>query len=145
MSIVVHSLHVLSQLEYFLFHLCNAHIVRVIQLSLQSLKNLGLENNNREKEDKTLRLYFCNVSPQSHHPSSISHASCNGCSGVCRASELPWLLYFRYSVSGLGIEIQTGMAEDLHIFFVLPISWQQVSSSNHWPALRLFPQCSSKA
>lgn len=40
-------------------------------------------------------------------------------------------LYFRYSVSGLGTEIQTGMAEDLHILFVLPISWQQVSSSNH--------------
>lgn len=51
-SIVVYSLHVSSQLEYFLFHLCNVHIVTVIQLSLHSLKNLGLENN-REKEDKT--------------------------------------------------------------------------------------------
>lgn len=52
-SIAVYFLHVSSQLEYFLFHLCNVHIVTVIQLSLQSLKNLGLENNNREKEDKT--------------------------------------------------------------------------------------------
>lgn len=42
-SIAVYFLHVSSQLEYFLFHLCNVHIVTVIQLSLQSLKNLGLE------------------------------------------------------------------------------------------------------
>lgn len=70
MSVVVHSLHVLSQLEYFLFHLCNAHIVRVIQLSLQSLKNLGLENNNREKEDKTLRLLLQHKPTE---PPSLQH------------------------------------------------------------------------
>lgn len=113
MSIVVCNLHVSSQLKHFLFHLCITHWVRVIQVSLQSLKNLGLENNNREKEDKSLGLHFCNIRPPS--PQHLTHHLWGY---VCRASVLLCLQstwYFRCSASGLETEAQTSMAEDLHV------------------------------
>lgn len=122
LSIVVYSLHVSSQLAYFLSHLCNVHVVRVIQFSLQSPKNLGLENNNREDKDKTLRVHFCTINPHRHHPSSTSHAS----SVQLQSSHAQQAQEYFISVTACapGTEAQTGMAKDVHIFFVLPINWQ---------------------
>lgn len=144
MSIVVYFLYSLSHLAYFLLQLYNVHMVGVIQVSLQSPTNLGLKNN-KEEEDKRLRVHFSNTNPSS--PSSMPCASCSGCSAAC-GCRTPMdnghrhVCFFSYCFcSWNGNKDWRGKRFSL----TLCSPHQAVSLSSHQTALRLcFAQCATK-